>query len=85
MKIDLNMSDPLTLGLTLGIGHPVTQRIRRLTMRQTNKYMRGGTAIIIAAGLGLSSTALSSDANTPVKEVVKTVLDKVELPALPES
>ncbi|MDB2438432.1 hypothetical protein N9W89_06920 [Hellea sp.] len=53
-------------------------------MRQTNKYMRGGTAIIIAAGLGLSSTALSSDANTPVKEVVNTVLDKVELPALPE-
>ncbi|MDA8708331.1 hypothetical protein N9M10_03060, partial [Hellea sp.] len=53
-------------------------------MRQTNKYMRGGTAIIIAAGLGLSSTALSSDTNTPVNEVVKTVLDKVELPALPE-
>jgi len=84
MKIVLNTSDPLTLGLTLGIGHPVTQRIRRITMRQTNKYMRGGTAIIIAAGLGLSSTALSSDTSAPVKEAVKTVLDKVELPDLPE-
>lgn len=84
MKIDLNMSDPLTLGLTLGIGHPVTQRIRRLTMRHTNKYMRGGTVIMIAVGLGLSSTALSSDTTTPVKEAMKTVLEKVEVPALPE-
>ena len=71
MKIDLNMSDPLTLGLTLGIGHSVTQRIRRLTMRQTNKYMRGGTAIIIAAGLGLSSTAFSTDTSEPLSELYR--------------
>lgn len=84
MKIDLNMSDPLTLGLTLGIGHPVTERIRRITMRQTNKYMLGGTVIIIAAGLGLSSTALTSETSEPIKEAVKTVLEKVEAPALTE-
>jgi len=84
MKIDLNMSDPLTLGLTLGIGHSVTQRIRRLTMRQTNRYMQGGTVMIIAAGLGLSSTALSTEASAPVKEAVATVSEKVEVPATPE-
>ena len=84
MKIDLNMSDPLTLGLTLGIGHSVTQRIRRLTMRQTNKYMRGGTAIIIAAGLGLSSTAFSTDTSEPIKGIVQTVLKKAELPTPPD-
>ena len=82
MKIDLNMSDPLTLGLTLGIGHSVTQRIRRLTMRQTNKYMRGGTVIIIAAGLGLSSTAFSKDSSKPIKKAMKTVLEKVEAPVV---
>ena len=85
MKIDLNMSDPLTLGLTLGIGHSVTQRIRRLTMRQTNKYMRGGTAIIIAAGLGLSSTAFSTDSSKPIKEAMKTVLEKIETPLVPDA
>jgi len=85
MKIDLNMSDPLTLGLTLGIGHSVTQRIRRLTMRQTNKYMRGGTVMIIAAGLGLSSTAFSKDSSEPLKEAVKTVLETVEAPLVPDA
>ena len=84
MKIDLNMSDPLTLGLTLGIGHSVTQRIRRLTMRQTNKYMQGGTVMIIAAGLGLSSTAFSSQKTSePIKEAVTTVLEKVDIPPIP--
>lgn len=84
MKIDLNMSDPLTLGLNLGIGHSVTQRIRRLTMRQTNKYMLGGTVMIIAAGLGISSAAFSTDSNKPLKEAVKTVLEKVETPTSPK-
>lgn len=83
MKIDLNMSDPLTLGLTMGIGHPVTERIRRITMRQTNKYMLSGTVMIIAAGLGLSSTALSTEASEPIKDAVKTVLESVEVPSLP--
>ncbi|MDB2438431.1 hypothetical protein N9W89_06915 [Hellea sp.] len=53
-------------------------------MRQTNKYMRGGTAIIIAAGLGLSSTALSSDTNTPVKEAAKTVFQQADALTLPK-
>ena len=84
MKIDLNMSDPLTLGLTLGIGHSVTERIRRLTMRQTNKYMQGGTVMIVAAGLGLSSTAFSSEKTSePIKEAVTTVLEKVDIPPIP--
>ena len=83
MKIDLNMSDPLTLGLTLGIGHPVKERIRRITMRRTNKYMLGGTAMIIAAGLSLSSTSLASETSEPIKDAVKTVLDKAQVPAAP--
>ena len=53
-------------------------------MRQTNKYMRGGTAMIIAAGLGLSSTAFSTDTSEPIKEAMKTVLEKVEVPATPK-
>lgn len=53
-------------------------------MRQTNKYMLGGTVMIIAAGLGLSSTALTSETSEPIKEVVKTVLEKGEGPTLTE-
>jgi len=34
--LNIEMSDPLTLGLKLGMGHPVTERIRRLSMRKTN-------------------------------------------------
>ena len=49
-------------------------------MRQTNKYMQGGTVMIIAAGLGLSSTAFSKDSSEPINEAVKTVLEKVEPP-----
>ena len=84
MKIDLNMSDPLTLGLNLGIGHSVTERIRRLTMRNTNKYMQCGTVMIIAAGLGLSSTAFSSDTNKPVVAATQTGFETIDAPALPK-
>jgi len=81
MKLDLYMSDPLTLGLNLGMGHPVTERIRRLTMRKTNKVMRGGTAMIIVAGLALSSSIVSSAAVEPVEEVVNMVLKKADIKA----
>lgn len=58
-----NMSDPLnfkmTPGLTLGMGHPVTTRIRRLNMRN-NTIARLGTLALILGGLGLSSAAISS-------------------------
>ena len=67
MKIDLNMSDPLTLGLTIGMGHSTTERIRRLTMRKTNKMMRSGTAMIVLAGLGLSSSIVATAASEAVK------------------
>lgn len=40
--------------------------------------------MIIAAGLGLSSTALSTETSEPIKEAVKTVLEKVEVPTLPK-
>ena len=53
-------------------------------MRQTNKYMQGGTVMIIAAGLGLSSTAFSSQKTSePIKEAVTTVLEKVDIPPIP--
>ena len=79
MKIDLNMSDPLTLGLTIGMGHSTTERIRRLTMRKTNKMMRSGTAMIVLAGLGLSSSIIATAASEPVEQAVKTVLKKVDI------
>ena len=53
-------------------------------MRQTNKYMQGGTVMIVAAGLGLSSTAFSSEKTSePIKEAVTTVLEKVDIPPIP--
>jgi len=64
MKFELNMSDPLTLtmipGLKTGMDHPVTDRIRRLTMRKTNKFTQLGTFALILGGLGLSAPIVST-------------------------
>ncbi len=58
MKV-LNMSDPLnfklTPGLTLGMGHPVKIRIRRLNMKATDKFTRLGLCGFTALGLGLTT------------------------------
>ncbi len=65
--INLEMSDPLTLGL----GHPIAERIRRLPMRKTNTLMLGGTSALILSVLTL--TAVTS--NAAVKPVTDIVTD----------
>ena len=63
------MSDPLTLGM----GHPVTERIRRLTMRKSNLLTRGGTAALILATLGVTAPVFSDATAEPVIESVAPV------------
>jgi len=53
--IRLDMNDPLTLGL----GHPAKERIKRLTVRKTNKFMRRATIFFILAVVG-ATTPISS-------------------------
>ena len=48
-------------------------------MRKTNKMMRSGTAMMVLAGLGLSSSIVATAASEPVEQAVKTVLNAVEV------
>lgn len=64
--INLNMSDPLTLGM----GHPVTERIRRLKMRKSNLLTRSGTAALILAMLGITVPIFSTATAEPILEAV---------------
>lgn len=70
MKVS-NMSDPLnfklTPGLTLGMGHPVKTRIRRLNMKVTDKFTRLGLCGLIAMSLGLSSAIASTSKMQPMQ------------------
>lgn len=70
--LTLEMSDPLTLGM----GHPVTQRIRRLSMRKTNILTRSGTCALILGVLGLTAPVFTATAASPVTEVVDIVTTK---------
>ena len=72
------MSDPLTLGM----GHPVTERIRRLTMRKSNLLTRGGTAALILATLGVTAPVFSEAAAEPVVEAVVEVAVELETPSI---
>ena len=67
--LSLDMSDPLTLGM----GHPVTERIRRLSMRKTNIRTRSGTCAVIIAALGISAPIFSGASASPVTEAVDTL------------
>ena len=67
--LSLDMSDPLTLGM----GHPVTERIRRLSMRKTNLLTRSGTCAVIIAALGISAPIFSGASASPVTEAVDTL------------
>ena len=67
--LSLDMSDPLTLGM----GHPVTERIRRLSMRKTNLRTRSGTCAVIIAVLGISAPIFSGASASPVTEAVDTL------------
>ena len=67
--LSLDMSDPLTLGM----GHPVTERIRRLSMRKTNIRTRSGTCAVIIAALGISAPVFSGASASSVTEVVDTL------------
>jgi len=70
--INLNMSDPLTLGM----GHPVTERIRRLKMRKSNLLTRSGTAALILVMLGVTAPVFSTATAEPILEaVIKPVLN----------
>ena len=70
--LTLDMSDPLTLGM----GHPVTERIRRLSMRKTNLLTRSGTYAIIIAALGVSAPIFTATAASPVTEAVDNMTKK---------
>lgn len=70
--LTLEMSDPLTLGM----GHPVTQRIRRLSMRKTNIVTRSGTCALILGALGLTAPVFTATAASPVTEVVDIATTK---------
>ena len=63
------MSDPLTLGM----GHPVTERIRRLTMRKSNLLTRSGTAAFILAMLGVTAPVFSDAVAEPILSEAKIV------------
>ena len=84
--ISLDMSDPLTLGVNLRMSHPVTERIRRLSMRKTNTIMRCGTAAFIFAAIGATTPILSTASAEPI---LTTVQDKVQqsltLPDAPDT
>jgi len=54
-------------------------------MRKTNKMMRSGTAIMVLAGLGLSSSIVATAASEPVEQAVKTVIKTVELQPEPQA
>ena len=67
--LTLEMSDPLTLGM----GHPVTERIRRLSMRKTNLLTRSGSCALIVAALGLTAPVFTATATSPVTEIVDSL------------
>ncbi len=71
--LTLEMSDPLTLGM----GHPVTERIRRLTMRKTNLLTRSGTCALIIAALGLTAPVFTATAASPSANSVTEVVDSM--------
>jgi len=48
-------------------------------MRKTNKMMRSGTAMMVLAGLGLSSSIVATAASKPVEQAVKTVIKTIEV------
>ena len=71
--LTLEMSDPLTLGM----GHPVTERIRRLTMRKTNLLTRSGTCALIIAALGVTAPVFTATATSPVTTSVTEIVDSL--------
>ena len=54
-------------------------------MRKTNKMMRSGTAMMVLAGLGLSSSIVATAASEPVEQAVKTALKTVDIQAKPQA
>ncbi len=72
--LTLEMSDPLTLGM----GHPVTERIRRLSMRKTNLLTKSGTCALIIAALGLTAPVFTATATSPVTEIVDSLAKRAE-------
>jgi len=54
-------------------------------MRKTNKMMRSGTAMMVLAGLGLSSSVVATAASEPVEQAVKTVLKTVDIQPVPQT
>jgi len=85
MSFNFNMSDPLTLGLNLGDGHSVKQRIRRITMRHEYKWSRakrikqGGAALAVLMGLGLTTPITSNVIAGEAPEII------AELRLLPDN
>ena len=73
-RINLEISNPLTLGM----GHPTTERIKRLTVRKTNKVMRYSTAIFILAVVSATTPISSTLAQEPILAVAKIQEDKPE-------
>lgn len=70
--IGLEMNDPLTLGM----GHPTKERIKRLTLRRTNKLMRYGTASLVLAVVVATTPILSTSAESVLPAAqVQTSID----------
>ena len=59
--INLDMKDPLSLGM----GHPTKERVKRLTIRKTNRFMRYGVVVFILAAVGIATPISPTLAGEP--------------------